>query len=220
MPRGGKRAGAGRKKTGRNRDAPHRTRPELSSRHPVHVVWRVSKRFLRLRTGRTYDVIRRVLKLYLGLAEFRVVHASIQHNHLHFLVEAKDRAALTSYLQSLGGRLARAINADLGRCGKVFVYRYHATQITTARHARNAISYVLNNWRRHREDWADKRAWDAKLDPYASGVSFAGWNRCRFKIPDGYDPLPVSAPRTSLLRDDWQRFGLIDVFEKPGPLWS
>ena len=81
----------------------------------MHVVWRVSKRFLRLRTGRTYDVIRGVLRVYLGLAEFRVVHASIQHNHLHFLVEAKDRAALTSYLQSLGGRLARAINADLGR---------------------------------------------------------------------------------------------------------
>ena len=194
MPRGGKRAGAGRKKTGRNRDAPHRTRPELSSRHPVHVVWRVSKRFLRLRTG---------------------------HNHLHFLVEARDRAALTFYLQSLGGRLSRAINKDLGRCGKVFVYRYHATQITSASHARNAISYVLNNWRRHREDWADQRAWHAKLDPYASGFWFTGWKRYRrFKFPDGYQPLPVSAPRTSLLRDDWQRFGLIDVFEKPGPIWS
>jgi hypothetical protein len=29
----------------------------------------------------------------------------------------------------------------------------------------------------------------------------------------------VSPPRTALLKSDWQRFGLIDPYEMPGPLW-
>ena len=35
--RGGKRRGAGRKKTGIRRGGPHRRRPDLSPSHPVHV---------------------------------------------------------------------------------------------------------------------------------------------------------------------------------------
>jgi len=101
----------------------------------------------------------------------------------------------------------------------VFAYRYHATQIRTPWHARHALAYVLNNWRRHRQDVASARTLAAKLDPYASGLAFAGWaQRPRFATPAGYKPLPVSAPTTALLAFDWQRFGLIDLHETPGPL--
>ena len=37
-------------------------------------------------------------------------------------------------------------------------------------------------------------------------------------IPPGSDPLPVSAPRTGLLRGSWKFYGLIDPWERPGPL--
>jgi len=39
----------------------------------------------------------------------------------------------------------------------------------------------------------------------------------RFATPAGYKPLSVSAPTTALLQFDWQRFGLIDLHETPGP---
>jgi len=104
-------------------------------------------------------------------------------------------------------------------CGAAAGDADHATQIRTARHARHALAYVLNNWRRHREDVKNPRAREAMLDPYASGLAFEGWSKSlRFRVPVGYEPLPASPPTTSLLSFDWQRFGLVDFYERPGPL--
>ncbi|MGE5187035.1 MAG: transposase [Acidobacteriota bacterium] len=216
--RGGKRAGAGRKKTGMCRDVPHRARPELDARHPVHVVVRMKKeRSIGLRRGRLYARMRKVIVRYLGRDDFRIVHLSIQQNHLHLLLEAISKRALSRGMQSFTINAARAINADHDSVGKVWEFRYHATQIRTARQARNTLAYVLNNWRRHREDFANGRLRDAKLDPYASGLALDGWNE-KFLTPEGYTPLPVSSPQTRLLKTDWKRFGLLEPHEAPGPL--
>jgi REP element-mobilizing transposase RayT len=212
---GGRRKGAGRPRKLRQHDAPHRKRPSLSASHPVHVVLRTTAWTPRLRCGAIYRALRRVLERYLGRADFRIVHISIQDNHLHLLVEAADRRALTRGMQSFAINAARAIQRGPG---KVFAYRYHATQIKTAKYARNALAYVLNNWRRHREDARTTKTLAAKLDPYASGLAFKGWSqRVRFETPPGYVPLPVSQPCTQLLVFDWQQFGRISLFEQPGP---
>jgi REP element-mobilizing transposase RayT len=215
---GGRREGAGRKPSPRRRhDPPHVVRPELSHRHPVHVVLRTAEGVRRLRQGVMYRALRRVLRRYLWQEDFRVVHVSIQHNHLHLLVEAADRQALTRRMQSFAINAARAINGASERRGQVFPYRYHATQIRTARQARCALAYVLNNWRHHREDVVMGRPFEAAVDPYSSGLSFTGWKGRRFASPSGYRPLPVTPPATDLLRSRWTRFGLIDAFECPGP---
>ena len=213
---GGRRPNAGRKKTGRCHDAPHRTRPPLSPAHPVHVVLRVTRR-VTLRRGAIYHALRRVLARYFRRPDFRVVHLSIQRDHLHLLVEADDTRALTRGMQSFAINAARAINASDGGCGKVFAYRYHASQIRTARYARSALAYVLNNWRKHRLDYEHAAARRAKLDPYASGLAFGGWT-VALATPRGYAPLPVSPPRTRLLAYAWRRYGPIDPEELPGPL--
>jgi REP element-mobilizing transposase RayT len=171
----------------------------------------------RLRHGVIYRALRRVLHRYLGNPDFRVVHISIQHNHLHLLVEAADREVLTRRMQSFAINAARAINGTDGRSGKVFAYRYHATQIRTPRQARSALAYVLNNWRHHREDRALGRAFEARVDPYSSGLSFTGWKGRRFLVPENYSPLPVTPPATALLGSQWTRFGRIGAFECPGP---
>ncbi len=164
-----------------------------------------------------YKVIWRVLCGFLGRSDYRIVHVSIQHNHLHMLVEAQDRHALTAGMKSFATRAARAYNKEFGGCGKVFPFRYFARQITTARYARHALAYVLNNWRRHREDFANGRMSTAQLDEYSSAIVFDGWTK-RFAVPAGYEPLPVSRPQTALLRSGWQEFGRIDPYECPGPL--
>lgn len=217
---GGARAGAGRKRRPGKRDTPHRTRPALRAAHPVHVVTRVAKGFARLRKGSTYRAIRAALAKCLALKSFRVCHVSIQANHLHFLVEAADRTSLSRGMQRLNILTARALNRVLGRKGSVFQFRYHATQIKSPKQARHSLAYVLNNWRRHDEDERCERAQLAKLDPYASGLSFDGWNALPFDTPADFTPLPVSAPATWLLRSGWKRHGLLEVFEVPGPLRS
>ena len=216
---GGAREGAGRKKTGRCLDAPHRMRPEISKHHPIHVVLRTRKNVPRLRRGPTYRAIRHALQHVLGEHTFRVVHMSIQHNHLHFLVEAEDKHALSHGMRSLAITVARAINRVLGRKGRVFEYRYSTKPITNPRQMRNALSYILNNWRRHNEHLRSAAARHARIDPYSTAIHFAGWREAsRFAIPDGYEPLPSAAPQTWLLRVGWHRHGPISVYEEPGGL--
>ncbi len=115
--RGGKREGAGRKETGRCSDAPHRARPRVRRFGVQHVVLRTRKDVPRLRRGKTYEAIRRALQRTLGETAFRVCHTSIQRNHLHFLIEANDGAALSHGMRSLAIMAARAINRVLGRTG-------------------------------------------------------------------------------------------------------
>lgn len=172
-----------------------------------------------LRQGRAYRALRLVLTALLGDESFRVVHISIQNNHLHLLVEAANKVALSRGMQRFSIRAARSLQRAFGWYGKVFPWRYHATQIKTPRQARNSLAYVLNNWRRHREDVASQHIVGVKVDPYSSGLSFDGWiGRPRFRAPADYVPLPVSAAQTDLLRFEWKRHGLIDLFERPGPV--
>jgi REP element-mobilizing transposase RayT len=197
----------GRKRTGRCSDSPHRTRPAHAKRHPVHVVLRTLPGVPRLRRGRVLRAARQALRKALAKPAFRVVHVSLQHNHVHFLVEAADRDALRAGMQGLAISLAKRINRACGRRGKLFAHRYHATTITSPTQTRNALAYVLNNWRRHREDRAPGRARIAALDPYASGLSFDGWrDGTRFAVPNDFEPLPVARAETWLLTVGWRTY--------------
>ncbi|MBV8761841.1 MAG: transposase [Deltaproteobacteria bacterium] len=221
---GGKRAGAGRK-PGRSSDARHRKRPAVRRYEVQHVVLRTRNDVPRLRRGKTYQAIARALRRTLGEHAFRVCHTSIQRNHLHFLIEAHDKAALSHGMRSLAIMAARAINRVLGRSGKVFAYRYHATAIASPRQMRNALSYVLNNWRRHDEDESSEAAHRAALDPYSTALAFRGWKQGMFAIPAGerlaggrlagYEPLPAATPETWLLRVGWERHGPISAYDVP-----
>src|SRR5262245_64885528 len=104
-------------------------------------------------------------------ADFRIIHVSIQYNHVHLICEASDRVALSRGVSALKISAARQLNRKRNRTGRVFADRYHAEIITCPRQARHALSYVLNNWRHHHED----RNVRWKLDPYSSAVSFRHW---------------------------------------------
>ena len=219
--RGGKRAGAGRPKSKRRVSEPHRERPLLSGREPVLVTARVSKRTANLRRRDVYNAVRHALKTVLAHAEFRVVHFSIQRNHLHLIVEAADRQALSrgmqGFLIAAAKRINRAFSAD--RRGTVFPDRYHQRVLGSPRQCWNAIRYVLNNFRRHGEDRRGAaRTW--LVDPWSSAVTFGGWrdlDTTALDTPAWYEPPPTSRPETWLLERGWQRHGLIGLHDVPGP---
>jgi REP element-mobilizing transposase RayT len=213
---GGKRAGAGRPKKLGRREPMHRVRPYVPAYHPIHIVLRVRKDVGRLRKRPVYEAAHAALWHSLQRRnDFRLVHISIQHNHVHLLVEIETRESLIRGMQGLAITLARRINRSLGRRGKVFAFRYHATEICSRKQARHALAYVLNNWRRHREDLASCKSRAADTDPYSSGSSFHSWSRAPRDAWPGYAPLPVSAARTWLLVEGWQVHGLIDPREVP-----
>jgi REP element-mobilizing transposase RayT len=194
-------------------DPDHVTRPEVIARHPVHVVLRVTRDIGTLRTRHAYRAIRGAIATCAARTAYRVIHASLQSNHLHLLVEADDKLALSRGMQGFAISAAKRLNRELRRRrGAVFAFRYHATPITSPTQARNAIAYVLNNWRRHKND---ARA-PYRIDPYSSADQFHGW-----RTPHGYaprrEPLPCVRPTSWLLTDGWSRAGPIGTDEIPGP---
>lgn len=215
---GGARPGAGRPKGRWRSDPPHRKRSELLAKHPVHITLRARKWVDELRTRDAYKTTRAVLRRYLGLPDFRVVHLSIQRNHFHLIVEASSATMLTRWMRSLVITLAKALNRALGRSGKLFEFRYHDRQIRNPRQARNTLAYVLNNWRRHNQDISKHGVSPLQLDPYASGSMIPDWKNLTGTDPV-HPPWPVSPPQTDLLRYSWLQFGRLDPFEVPGPIW-
>jgi putative transposase len=148
--------------------------------------------------------------------EFRVVHISIQSNHIHLIVEGASSEAIARGMQRFASMTARALNRVLGRKGKVFAHRYHRVDVTSPRQMRNALAYVLNNWRRHREDVMTVGAENELLDPYSTAWAFDGWEDLD-ELPR-WDRLPSATPRTWLLRVGWRKVGALRVREVPGPL--
>jgi hypothetical protein len=138
-------------------------------------------------------------------AGFRVVHFSIQANHLHLIVEAAGRRMLWRGMTGIGVRVARAVNGVLHRKGRVIGDRYHAHALTKPREVRNAIVYVLTNYKHHRGG-----GW--KFDPCSSAIWFGGWTE---QPPAPMTPTPVAAARTWLLGVGWRRHGRIDPGEVP-----
>ena len=213
--RGGARTNAGRKKGRGGHDSPHRERERITRHVPVHVVLRTVKAVGRLRRGVIYQALRRAFSKVLDRGGMRVVHVSIQHNHVHLLVEAASTAELAAGMQALGIMAARAINRVQARTGKVFAYRYHATPIRSPRQARNTLAYVLNNWRRHHEDEPVGGDRPPRIDPFSTARDFTGWREGAPLAPPELEPLPHSAAESWLLTVGWASHGAVSVYEVP-----
>jgi len=154
-----------------------------------------------------------------GREGFRLVHYSLQGNHLHAVVEAADRDALGRGMKALGIRFAKAVNRGLRRRGPVVWERYHAVVLKAPAQVRNALRYVLLNARRHAAQGHTSRqpAPAVRLDPASSARWFDGWSRRpRDEREPPAAPSPTSAPRTWLLAVGWRRRGLIDPSDVPG----
>jgi REP element-mobilizing transposase RayT len=225
-PRGGKRRGAGRPPKGARAGSPHEPRPYLHARYPVHITLRVVAAVGNLRRRCVYQAIREATLTTARREDFRIIHLSIQRTHVHLLVEANDKAALSRGMQGFKISAAKHLNAAISkgkpgprRRGVVFPDRYHAQIITSPRQARNALSYVANNFRKHQEDLrAPMSSWT--VDWFSTGIMFPGWAEYGdepflWRGPETYDPLIVYQPRTWLLREGWRKAGTISYREIP-----
>jgi REP element-mobilizing transposase RayT len=218
-PRGGKRPGAGRPKRGFRASERHKTRPVLPSRCPVHVTIRVAPSVSSLRTRAMYRAIRWATLTAARHAEtFRIVHVSIQRNHIHLVVEAHDRLDLARGMQSFEISAARLINRahSSHRRGAVFPDRYNAHILRTPAEVRHAVAYVLLNWRRHARD--RRVSWI--IDPYSTAISFGDWRELSisstlYRAPPTYEPLITYLPRTWLLRRAFHRRPHPSVYDVP-----
>jgi len=159
-------------------------------------------------------------------ARFRLLHFSVQRDHVHLIVEAADARALSSGVRSVAIRVALYVNELLARRGPLWADRWHGRALRTPREVRNALVYVLANFRKHA-----RRARASGIDPFSSGSYFDGWRGWRpaSGLPppfaealrfsrsktDSAESLPFGAGRTWLARVGWRRHGLVGLSDAP-----
>lgn len=196
---GGKRAGAGRKKRSLE-TVPHTARPVVDGDHPLHITIRVARGVWNLRSQRGHRAVKDALFQERRRGALRIVHYSVQGNHLHLVAEAEDRRTLTRRMQGFGARFARSVNQMMGRKrGQVIAERYHLHVLRTAREVRNAVRYVLLNHLKHS---AQAGRVGITIDPFSSAPWFPHWPegtpRIRAAHPTG--PPPLSQAGSALLQ--------------------
>jgi len=211
---GGPRPGAGRRPASRRPPVHHVRRPRVPRHCPSHVTLRVQRGLPSLRTRLFLKEFRASLRQACERGEFRVVHYSVQRDHVHLLVESAGKQALGKGMKAIGSRLARAVHRAFRRSGPVLHGRYHLRVLRTPREVRNALAYVLLNARKH---WRERRgaAPPVRLDEASSARWFDGWRRF-LPAPLVREPPEVAEARTWLLSEGWRRRGLIDPAEVPG----
>jgi REP element-mobilizing transposase RayT len=233
---GGQRAGAGRPPNGSRSGVSHLRRPALSRHHPVHVTLRSVAGIPSLRGGPHFGKLRAALARGQQRFGFRLVHFSVQSNHLHLIAEARDERALSRGMQGLSVRLARAVNRTFGRRGRVFADRYHARALKTPRAVHFALRYVLLNARKHAQRSSPLTASSGTtspdtvlpgfIDSRSSAAWFGGFQRPSELVFGAREvraewratselEAPVVPPRTWLLRRGSHRYGF-DLDDTPG----
>jgi len=147
---------------------------------------------------------------------------------VHLVVEADSGQALSRGMQGLAIRIARRVNQLVSRSGKLWAERFFSRALTSPRSVRNALAYVLNNFRKHRASGG------AQIDPYSSAPYFAGFRELRGRppwdlprsrrlplTPEGVPPpafdaeVPICEARTWLARVGWRKAGLVPLAEVP-----
>jgi putative transposase len=169
----------------------------------LHVTLRMKDHVWQLRSQRCFRILE--LAFYRGCGKFgsRICQFSVQHNHVHLVVEARDPVALARALQGMAIRMAKGLNKLMGKKGAVFADRYHARSLRTPTEVRRALVYVLGNARKHLAAVGGRPSGDW-LDPYSSAAWFPGWAKAG---PPPFGPAPVVLPATWLLSEGYLRVG-------------
>lgn len=216
----GKREGAGRKPRSERPNVPHRPRPKHYAGHPVHVTLRSA--FRPLRSQHVFPTLCLAIEgaTRRDPESFRVVHFSVQFDHVHLIVEASSKRALSSGLASVAIRIARYVNELVGRRGRVWADRWHGRELTSPKAVRNALVYVLGNFRKHA-----KTKLGPGVDAFSSATRFDGWRGLAMgaSLPRAGPPfhavmaqfVVVSRSETWLGGAGWRRAGLIGFGEAP-----
>lgn len=194
-------------------------RPTFDRLTPLHITLKVDRAVRTLRRRDAYRVFRIAMTRMLGRDDFRIVHLSLEYDHVHLLVEATSHTALARGMKAFESSAGQRLNQHVGRTGRVFLRNYYARVIKNPTMAHRSLTYVLNNWKKHNEHERPSCAnWE--VDYYSTAPSFTGWRTpldpdCSHDFGWEYELLPGAEPRHFFLRAGWRRAGSIAVDTVP-----
>lgn len=205
---GGWRPRSGRPKVTRSRVA-HRTREAFDHRHVLHVTMKLEEGLGSLRQGPEFQRVWESLIAGCQRDGFRIVHASVQGDHLHLLCEGDGTEPFGRWMNGLATRIARGLNRLWQRRGRVFRERYHSRVLRSPRAVRNALAYVFGNAEHH-----GRRLRIGHVDSCSSAPWFHGWRNSPINQRPPLET-PLARARTWMLRSGWLRWGLLSLDDGP-----
>jgi REP element-mobilizing transposase RayT len=137
--RGGRRPHAGRKRI-HSKGVSHEKRERVRLFTPLHINFKYK---LTVKNKEGLKALHKAIR-NARMHGLRIIHFSLQHNHVHLIVAAANNMTLTKGMRSLTITMAKMIGK-----GRIQIQRYHLHILKTRREAKNAIHYVLFNERKH-----------------------------------------------------------------------
>ena len=97
------------------------------------------------------------------LQGLRIVHYSLEYNHVHIYAEVTDNLSLAKGMKALGVSLVKKINGYFKVSGSCYKNRYHLRILRSASEVKNVLNYILKNGIKHKRT-------KSVIDPYNSAL--------------------------------------------------
>ena len=124
----------------------HTSRALISRPSALHLTIKLKKADIQNK------VVLRILKHAIfrsRLQGLKVIHFSLEYDHVHLYVECGDNHVLGKSMKAFGVSFVKGINKYKKSLGSLYKYRYHLHIIKSAREAKNVINYILKNGIKH-----------------------------------------------------------------------
>jgi putative transposase len=191
--RGGRRPGAGRKRI-HSKGVSHHKREAVSKRVPQHINFKFN---CSIRNKDSLKLLKRSIKnaQKMGL---KIIHFSLQSNHIHLITEAENNDVLTQGMRALTITFAKGLNK-----GRVQLERYHLHVLKTLREIKNAVQYVLFNEQKHTKNKFTKITGYSSILYLENGLNlvknFAKKNKITLQIEKPWEEITLARPSGYLL---------------------
>lgn len=138
----------------------HVERERIEKLTSLHLTIKVRENKAGIKNKSVLKILHQAIKRA-RLKNLKVIHYTLEYNHIHLLVEAYGHKNLHQGMQSFGISLAKQINRLKSLKGAVYKHRYHLRKLSSARELKNVLHYIFNNGIHHSRT-------SSLLDPYNS----------------------------------------------------
>lgn len=183
----------------------HTRRYRLKKPSSLHLTIKVRENKADIQSKRILKALHHAIKRA-RLKGLKVVHYTLEYNHVHLLVESEDNKTLHKGMQAFGITIAKAINKIKRTKGVVYKNRYHLRLIESPRQLKNVLHYIFNNGVKHKRT-------NSRIDLFNSMIA-------EVKIDVLY-PNEGKKIRADIQKDDFLTGFQIDLFRilSPGEIY-
>jgi hypothetical protein len=138
----------------------HIKREEITRNMPLHLTVKLNQADIQnkiILKGLRHAIMRARLQ---GL---KIIHYSLEQNHIHIYAECSDNIILGKAMKALGVSFVKKINSYFSRKGSCYKTRYHLRILRSASEVKNVLNYILKNGIKHKRT-------KFIIDPYNSAL--------------------------------------------------